>query len=84
MQGLEVIALRKYEEIVNSYPQFASRKLTDDEKQQQSFNRKFQKSHEFFYYMILNVTENVTDFKELLKMTPVEIVDYYLSTQIHG
>lgn len=84
MQGLEVIALRKYKEITDSFPQFADGKLSDEEKRQKAFNRRFQKSHDFWYYIILKISETPADYNMLLDMTAIEIIDYYLSTQIHG
>lgn len=84
MQGVEHIALRKYEQILESYPQFSDHKPTDQERQQLAFNRRFQKEHDFLYYLILKVSESAEDYNRLLDMTAIEIIDYYLSTQIHG
>lgn len=82
MQGLEIIALRKYKDIVDFFPQFTENKLTEAEQRQKAFRSKFKKQHEFFYFMILTISRSVQDYKMLLEMTPVEIVDYYLSTQL--
>lgn len=84
MQGLEQIALRKYKQISDSFPQFSDHKPTDEERKQRMFNKKFQKQHDFLYYMILSVSDSSSDYINMLQMTAVEIVDYYLSTQIHG
>lgn len=82
MQGLEKIALQKYEEIISKYPSFSNSKKSDEQRLHERFISTFQKRYDFFYFMILRVSNSPSDMKELLDMTTPEIIDYYLATNV--
>ena len=84
MQSLENQALQRYNDITSGDPQFTEGKDTDEDRRRRSFRKKWQERLDFFYFLILLLSDSPEKIQDMLNMTTAEIVDYYLSIRLNG